>query len=159
MADLIYDEARESDVEQIQQAAAESWHATYKDIYSPDYIVAFLARAYSTESLLRSIRHSRSTFLVARGANHIEGLCHFGHGRDGPELFRLYVVPSHWRMGVGSRLLQLMESRWIAQGVSEYFCYVHSRNEIGKAFYLKKGFVHDPSRDREDEWYMHRWIA
>jgi GNAT superfamily N-acetyltransferase len=87
--------------------------------------------------------------LVARDARQVVAFCHFGEGR-GPELYRMYVLPSYWRQGIGARFVALMEDEWRARGVTEYFCYVHGRNEIGKAFYLKHGFVHAPERDTED---------
>lgn len=158
VTDLVFGDAHESDAEQIGQAAAQSWRATYKDIFAPEFIERFLAINYSPESLRRSIQDPRSTFLVACSGMQIIGFCHFGYGQQGAELFRLYVIPTHWRLGIGKQLVHLMESRWVMQNVSEYFCYVHKRNEIGKAFYLKMGFVHDPIRDRDDEWYMRRQI-
>jgi hypothetical protein len=38
-------------------------------------------------------------------------------------------------------------------------CHVHAKNEIGKAFYLKHGFVHVPDRDHEDEWCIVKRIG
>jgi uncharacterized protein with von Willebrand factor type A (vWA) domain len=35
---------------------------------------------------------------------------------------------------------------------------VHSRNEIGKAFYVRQGFSHRPEQDADDEWYMEKTL-
>jgi hypothetical protein len=107
MTDPVYEEASESDIEPIQSAAAESWHAAYKDTYSSQYISDFLQRAYSTKNLLQSISNPRSIFLVAKDRNRVVGFCHFDDMGNGPELLRLYVIPSHWRTGVGDKGLSL----------------------------------------------------
>ncbi len=156
MPDPIYAEASESDVELIQSAATESWHAAYKDIYPTEYISNFLQQAYSTEALLESISNPGSIFLVAKNRNQVIGFCHFDDMGNGPELLRLYVIPSGWGAGIGTHLLHLIESSLIARGLSEYFCYVHSQNEIGKAFYHKMGFVHNPTHDTQEDWYMYK---
>ncbi len=156
---LVYAQAQDADAEGIQRVAGESWHATYGDIFSPEYIAEFVARAYSVEGLVRAIGNPRSVFLVAKDGARVIGFCHYGEGPQGPELFRMYVLPEYWRMGTGSRFLRLLESRLVERGPSEYFCYVHARNEIGKAFYVKYGFVHDAARDKDDEWCMRRTLA
>ncbi len=157
--DLVYAQALEADAEDIQRVAGESWRVIYRDIYSLEYIAEFVARAYSIEGLVRAVRNPRSVFLVAKDSTRVVGFCHYGEGPQGPELFRMYVLPENWRTGAGSRFLQLLESRLVERGVSEYFCYVHARNEIGKGFYLKSGFVHDAAHDKDDEWCMRRTLA
>ncbi len=153
---VTFEQAQQSDVEGIQHVAAESWRATYKGIFSPEFITDFLARAYSMEGLSRSVRNPEHIFLVARDGPQVVGFCHYGVGRQGPELFRMYVLPGYWRTGTGTGFLRLLESGLAGQGVAAYYCYVHSRNEIGKAFYLQRGFVHEPTRDRDHEWCMIR---
>jgi ribosomal protein S18 acetylase RimI-like enzyme len=148
---LTYQRAEESDVPDIQRVVAESWSVTYRDIFTPEFVADFLARSYSTEGLIRSVRNPGAIFLVAKDGSQIVGFCHYGIGRQGPELFRMYVLPGYWRSGAGTEFLRLLEAQLAERGVGEYFCYVHTRNEIGKAFYVKQGFVHDAARDREDE--------
>jgi ribosomal protein S18 acetylase RimI-like enzyme/predicted nucleotidyltransferase len=156
MGDLIYERAQLADIPLIQTAADISWRITYEHIFAPEFIANFLQRAYSSESLRRSIESDRSVFLVAKDGNQVVGFCHAGEGRNGAELFRLYVLPNHWRRGIGGRLLGIAEEWLIRRGVTDYFCYVHSQNEAGKAFYGKQGFVHRPERDREGEWRMRK---
>ncbi len=156
---ITYTLAQEADVEGIQHVASESWRATYRRIFTPEFISDFLASAYSTEGLSGSARNPDHIFLVAKDGPEVVGFCHYGVGRQGPELFRMYVLPGYWRSGTGTGFLSLLEARLAGHGVAEYCCYVHSRNEIGKAFYHKWGFVHDSSRDREEEWCMVRRLA
>ncbi|MCZ7542156.1 MAG: GNAT family N-acetyltransferase [Anaerolineae bacterium] len=164
MPELTFAEASEADIPGIQRAAEASWRATYAGIFTPDFITDFLARAYATDRLRDAIRNLRAGglhwgFLVAKEGSQIVGFCHFGNRGPGIELYRLYVVPERWRQGVGGRLLAMMEARLAAAGVAEYFCYVHSDNRIGQAFYYKWGFVHDAARDQHGshcEWFMVR---
>jgi ribosomal protein S18 acetylase RimI-like enzyme len=151
-----YRTAEERDIPWIQRTARASWQATYGDIFSAGFIANFLSRAYSRESLRAAIHSSCSVFLVARVGERVIGFCNFGEAisGEGQQLYRLYVDPSYWRHGIGGKLLEMMEERLREQGVSAYFCYVHGENEVGKAFYVKQGFVHDPARDADEEWFM-----
>ncbi|MBN1287192.1 MAG: GNAT family N-acetyltransferase [Anaerolineae bacterium] len=154
--------AQEADIPQIRAAAAESWHVTYKDIFTAEFIDDFLQRAYAAESLRGVIQNPQHAFLVAKDNGRVVGYCHFGQGEEGSELFRLYVVPGYQRRGIGQRFLRWMEARLRAQGVTEYFCYVHSQNKTGQAFYLKNGFAYDGAHDEEGtscEWCMRKEIA
>lgn len=157
--DVVIVQAREEDVEGVQRVASESWHATYREIYDREYISQFLERAYSTDGLRRSIQSGRGVFLVVKDGNRGVGFCHVGPGERGAQLYRMYVLPDNWRAGIGARFVATMEAALREQGVREYYCYVHGRNEIGKGFYRKQGFVHAPEHDQSDEWCMVKWIA
>jgi ribosomal protein S18 acetylase RimI-like enzyme len=151
-----YGSAEERDISSVQETARASWQATYSNIFPAEFIANFLSRAYSAESLHRAIHSSRSIFLVARAGERVVGFCNFGEAisGEGQQLYRLYVDPTYWRHGIGGKLLGIMEERLREQGVSAYFCYVHGENEVGKAFYVKQGFVHDSTRDADEEWFM-----
>ena len=81
-----------------------------------------------------------SAFLVAERGGAIVGYLHFGEGSRGPELFRIYADPEHYGTGVGSALLAELHRR-IEGRVEAYVLDVHSRNERGRAFYDRNGFV------------------
>lgn len=164
MNTLLYTKALESHAGSIQVAAQASWRKTYAAIFDEAFIERFLARNYSLESLIRAINSTHSTFLVACDQDQVLGFCQFGPPitddcKDRDELYRLYVHPDHWRSGIGAGLLAMMESQILAGGLHEVFCYVHSRNRIGAGFYLKNGFLHDSSRDKDEEWYMVKALA
>jgi ribosomal protein S18 acetylase RimI-like enzyme len=137
---------------------AESWRATYTHIFTSEFIDRFLAGAYSVEALQRSIASERSIFLVAKAGDQVVGFCQAGEGQEGHPsalaLYRLYLLPAYWRQGIGGRLLAQAETWLKERGATGYSCYVHSQNEVGKAFYQKAGFVHDPAHDHDGEWYM-----
>jgi len=157
--------AQPSDIPSLQEAAAVSWRATYRDIFEPEFVERFLAHAYSAVGLERAFQDSRTHFLVVRNGRErgaeVAAFCQVGppsHPEDAPpscgELYRLYVRPNHQRRGLGRRLLCIVEDWLAAQGYARYGCYVHARNERGKAFYWQMGFNRRPLHDLEDEWYL-----
>ncbi len=158
METIEYGTAEERDISSIRETARVSWQATYTEIFPAEFITSFLSRHYSAESLRAAIHSSRSIFLVVRAGERVIGCCNFGEAisGEGQQLYRLYVDPAYWRHGIGGKLLGIMEERLREQGVSAYFCYVHGENEVGKAFYVKQGFAHDPMRDADEEWFMRK---
>lgn len=143
--------ATEQDIPAIQFAAAESWRATYQAIYSPDFIEAFIGRAYSAESLRRVIGSTQSVFVVAREEGSVVGFSHAGYGPRGAELYRIYLRPAWWGSGVGDLLLQRTEQWLRDEGYPGYGCFVHARNDVGRRFYVKHGFRHLAEHDEEGE--------
>ena len=105
--------------------------------------------------LRQAVTEENSLFLMACDIKGVIGFAQTGFLRNGvAELFRLYVQPSGQRTGAGTLLLAETEA-WLAQqDVPGYGAFVHSRNEIGKAFYTKSGFVRRPERDHDGEWYL-----
>ncbi len=159
MNEISFGDAIIADIPSIQETARASWYETYKDIFTGQFIGEFLARAYSTENLRRSLQNHESDFLVARDNEQVIAFCHFGPtSREiAPaeiELYRIYVHPNYWRIGIGGRLLEMMEARLIAQNIEQYFCYVHSDNAIGKNFYLRRHFEHLSAYDRDNEYCL-----
>ncbi len=151
--------ATPEDAPAIQHVAAVSWRFTYKDIFTPDYIANFVARAYALESLSKQIANSRHIFeVVTNFANQVIGFAHCGDSGKGPELFRLYLLPEYHRQGIGQALIRRIEEKMRTQKITRYFCYVHGRNEIGKSFYAKQAFIHIAERDKPEteDWYMEK---
>ena len=127
----------------IRGVAQASWRDTYRDIFEPEFIEAFLDRNYSEAALARAAKEAsrdESVFLVAERDGAIVGYLHFGEGSRGPELYRIYADPAHYGTGVGSALLAELHRR-IEGRVEAYVLDVHSRNERGRAFYERNGFV------------------
>ena len=146
--------ARRGDIAGIQAVARASWHSAYKQIFSPESIDAFLGSAYGRVSLRAALGNRRATFLVAIREGRVLGFAQFGDRGGGPELYRLYVDPRWWSAGIGRRLLSHAEMQLMATGARRYFLTVHGKNERSIVFYGKQGFLHDASKDRDDEWYM-----
>ena len=79
-------------------------------------------------------------FLVAERDGDVVAFAQFGVGSRGPELSRIYADPAHFGTGAGSALLEELHRR-ITGTVDGYVLEVHSKNERGRAFYDRNGFV------------------
>lgn len=146
--------ATEADIAGIQLTAAESWRAAYAGIFTPDFIEAFIGRAYSTESLRRVVHSTQSIFVVARDEGMVVGFSHAGIAPRNAELYRIYLRPAYWGSGIGERMLAATEEWLRAEGHSGYGCFVHARNTVGRKFYERQHFRRMPERDHEDDLYL-----
>lgn len=137
-------DARAEDAEAIARVAAASWRDTYRHIFDPAYIEDFLTTNYAPAALAaaaeRAAARDDTHFLVAERDGRVVAYAHFGTGPRGPELWRIYADPAHYGTGAGSALLDELERRLIGR-VDAYVLDVHSRNERGRAFYARRGFV------------------
>jgi [ribosomal protein S5]-alanine N-acetyltransferase len=144
MTSLTVRDATPGDAEAIRRVAQASWRDTYRDIFEPAFIEDFLARSYDEAGLARAAEQASARpgaeFLVAERDGEIVGYLHFGEGTRGPALFRVYADPAHYGTGVGSALLAELHHR-LGDSVTSYVLDVHSRNERGRAFYDRNGFV------------------
>jgi ribosomal protein S18 acetylase RimI-like enzyme len=137
-------DATAADAEAIARVARASWTDTYRDIFEPDFIERFLADAYDRDAVAGSAERAAPRddqhFLVAERDGAVIAFAQYGEGRRGPELFRIYADPAHFGTGAGSALLAELHRR-LAGRVASYVLDVHSRNERGRAFYDRNGFV------------------
>jgi RimJ/RimL family protein N-acetyltransferase len=135
-------DARAEDGAEIARVAHASWRDTYREIFEPAFIDEFLATNYSPDSLAMAADRARSRddshFLVAERDGEIVAYAQYGVGERGPQLWRVYADPAHYGTGAGSALLDELECRL---EVDAYQLDVHSRNERGRAFYDRRGFV------------------
>ena len=143
----------------VQQVALKAWQFTYKCIYAETYIHRFIQENYHpkyAEHFAGDVRAGKIYFSVATNSSEVIGFCHIGNRGEGFELFRIYLLPSSIGNGIGTKLLTEGEAFLTEKACEKYFCYVHSKNEIGKQFYIKQGFVHIPEKDDAEEWYMEK---
>ena len=129
---------KNQDIEAVQSIAIESWHTTYEGLIPLDVQQRFLEMAYSEEMLEK--RLAKSPFYVAEGDEGIFGFANFSNvNEEGEvELAAIYLKPSEQGQGVGTKLLEQGLSKL---NPSKVFVNVESENEVGKRFYLAKGFL------------------
>lgn len=144
MTPITVRDAGPADAAAIARVARASWTETYRDIFEPDFIEDFLARHYEVGSLAAAAERAEgrgSVFLVAERDGDVIGFLQFGQGDRGPELARLYADPDSYGTGVGTALLSELHRRLDVRGIEAYVLDVHARNERGRAFYDRQGFV------------------
>lgn len=137
-------DATAGDAESIASVARASWTETYRDIFEPAFIEDFLGTNYATDALAaqaeRASARDDAHFLVAERDGVVIAFAQYGIGPRGPELSRIYADPAHFGAGAGFALLEELHRR-LAGHVDGYVVDVHSRNERGRAFYDRNGFV------------------
>ena len=161
MADVVLRSLVRSDAPHVHAVALEAWQFTYRGIFSQEFIQEFVDKYYSADSILSLFEQIESAvmfFDAAIDEQKIVGFCNSIYD-GGAQLFRIYLLPSYIGRGIGSSLLNLGEQFLARHGISEYYCFVHARNEIGKKFYAKHGFRHVTEKDHDDEWYLAREMS
>jgi ribosomal protein S18 acetylase RimI-like enzyme len=151
-----------ADAPGVYDVALESWRYTYRTIFDSAFIENFVRNNYAPERLiilLPRIQNGEMFFHVAVDDAHLIGFCHIGISAQRAQLLRIYLLPSYIGQGIGRNLLHLGEAFIAAKGLNSYFCFVHKDNELGKAFYLRKGFRHVVEKDHDDEWYIEKSLA
>jgi GNAT superfamily N-acetyltransferase len=162
MSSISYRALRAEDVDAVSDVAREAWHATYATIFDTAFIDQFIRTNYAPDrlsALVPLVSAQQMFFDVALDGDHILGFCNIGVTPRGAELFRIYVRPAYIGTGVGSGLLERGEHFVRTRRFPSYYCFVHKDNELGKQFYLRRGFHHLPDSDRDDEWCMEKTLS
>lgn len=149
-------EATASDVADVRRVALRSWHAAYDDIVGAETVESVVSEWYDLYALRRSVEREDGPFLVAeRETDDPEGpeVVGFAQGLDGgdgtAELPRIYVHPDHWGEGVGSAMLDRIESWAADRGAERLRLVVLADNAVGNAFYEARGYRVVGNRESE----------
>lgn len=129
---------KEEDIKQVQSVAKDSWHATYEGIIPLTIQDRFLAEAYNDDMMQRRLAHS--LIFVAEVDGTVVGFANYGkvNEQKEAELAAVYILPAYQGLGIGSAFLQAgIEA---IDNVQKIIVEVEKENDIGKGFYLAKGF-------------------
>lgn len=142
MTDVRCQPAKPADVPTIAQLARESWHAAYDDFLGREKVDEVVDEWYNLDSLRDATENDTHVFVVAIEEDDILGFTHAGPTpeRDLWNLFRIYVAPNHWGDGIGTLLLERVESELEDRDISTYELAVLAENDIGISFYESRGF-------------------
>lgn len=135
-------EATPEDAAPIRQVARRSWHETYDDIIGEEAVEVKIDEWYDVADLKASIERDDSPMFVAVDTD-VVGFVQGGPSEDGPGdagLWRIYVSPSYWGAGIGTRLLNELCTALRSAGHDSVWLSVMKENDIGRAFYSKHGF-------------------
>jgi GNAT superfamily N-acetyltransferase len=162
MNEVTYRRVTEADLPGIHQVALASWHHTYGHLYEAAYIDSFVDEHYhplKIAPLVTRANAGETFFEVATVNDQVVGFYVIGVTRRHAQMYRLYVLPAYIVKGVGRALFARGEDLLRARRVSRYSGFVHGRNELAKAFFLRQGFRHVEAKDTEEDWYMEKSLA
>nr|WP_318539577.1 GNAT family N-acetyltransferase [Terribacillus saccharophilus] len=131
-------EAGKADCKRIGEISMLSWQSSYKHILPADYLAAISQedRAARFERVLES----GSLLLVAEADETIVGFISGGRCRDGVnpdydgEVYAIYLDPDHMKRGIGKLLMQSLEKRLSAEGMTGVVAWMLVGNDA-KHFY------------------------
>lgn len=135
--------ARPDDAAAVRRVAERSWHEAHDHIVGPETVEAFIDEFYAVEMLRERVHDDDAVFLVAEsGDGAVVGFVEaVPDGDDGDwELNRIYADPDAWGRGVGSRLLERLESDIRSRGGTGLRLVVMADNDVGVGFYESAGF-------------------
>ncbi len=129
--------ATEADADAVREVGLQTWPATYGPIAGAAYVEQGLARWWSRDAVLDSIR--RGGVFVAEQDGAVVGMASLGEHDGVPMLWKLYVVPSAQGAGVGAALLAAAIDSLPSSADRLRLDHTEG-NEQAAAFYRRKGF-------------------
>ncbi|APX00036.1 N-acetyltransferase [Halobiforma lacisalsi AJ5] len=162
-------QATTDDAWTVHETARESWHAAYDDVLGSERVDEIVDEWYALGDLESSIEDANdrpdAQFLVAvpsderrepanDGGIGGEDCLGFAHVVPWPEdeavgyLVRLYVTPDRWGEGIGTALLERLESE-VREEFDRLRLAVLADNEVGVSFYESAGFHRVETRETD----------
>jgi len=146
--------ATTADAREISHCKIEGWQAGYRGIV-PDSVLDLLDVGVEAERRRSYLEDPTSEVinLVALKDHEIVGWLAFGPHRDPDlmpggyeEIYSLYVLPTHWRSGVGHKLMQHTLDIFVEAKRSSTSLWVLEENVSGRTFYERMGLRPDGTR-------------
>ncbi len=138
--------AAKKDLVIIQGLLAETWHATYDNIYGRDRVSEITRGWHSLDALEKQLNAPKSEFLVADDGKTIAGMAYGRQISDNEvKLAQLYVSPDFQGRGVGALLLDEIEESFFEVPIVRLE--VEEKNTGAVAFYSKHGFAQTGTTD------------
>lgn len=139
-ADLLIRRATPQDAEDTRRVLVETWHDTYDLLLGSEKVTEITGRWHGVDVLTQQIGSPDALFLVAEHSSQLVGHAFARIPQPGVLfLFRLYVLPTWQRRGVGARLLGSVVERH--PGAARMRLNVEAENGKGVAFYRQHGFT------------------
>lgn len=145
-----YAAPEEDDIPALAALGRETFVEAFGHLYRPEDLSAFLAQAYSAETVASVLRDARQRYRIAFEDARPVGYARIAldpqfadydpGGKRIVELKQLYVRASHHGGGVAAALMDWTVREARAAGADEIVLSVYSGNARGQAFYRKHGF-------------------
>jgi ribosomal protein S18 acetylase RimI-like enzyme len=151
VSEVVIREAEPSDSQEVAGVHVRAWATAYRGLMPEEVLDAMTLerRAATWRERLAEPSVGPTSVAVDRGGA-IVGFCALatptrddGESADTAEVTALYVDPSSWREGVGSRLLTTALERLRADGFATVILWVLVGNAPARAFYERHGFAAD----------------
>lgn len=141
--------ATAADVPAIARVHLDSWRATYRGLVSESFVQT---RNYEqTEVRWRDFMATTTseTYLIQCGDRTV-GILTMGAARDMDvdvartgEIWGLYLLPEHWRKGIGMQVMAEAERMLKSQGYETVVLWVLGSNDPARRFYEAMGLAAD----------------
>ena len=135
---LVIRQADGNDLKAVLDVGRRTWPVTYGPIAGPDYVAMGLAKWWTADAIIPSIRAGRVTVAEADGT--VVGIAVVGPHEKHLVLWKLYVLPEYQGKGIGSALVESVVAS--ATGVhSQIRISYLDGNTMAEAFCRGKGFA------------------
>jgi GNAT superfamily N-acetyltransferase len=134
-----------------------SWQAAYRDLLPQTYLDQLRPEDRAARYDFATTDPRAPQTLVAVDNDEIVGFATTMPSRDADlpdfgELCALYVMPEHWRTGVGSALSAAARTALIKIGFSDALLWVMAGNERAERFYRRDGWTADGLERTDTVW-------
>ena len=141
---LVIRPADGNDLKAVLDVGRRTWPVTYGPIAGPDYVAMGLAKWWTADAIIPSIRAGRVTVAEVDGT--VVGIAVVGPHEKHLVLWKLYVLPEYQGKGIGSALVESVVASATGLHPEIRISYLEG-NTLAEAFYRGKGFV-EISRER-----------
>lgn len=137
------------DVLDLQTVSVETFSDTFQEQNSPEYLNAYIERAYNLEQLKQEIANPSSQFYFVYLDQEVAGYLKINTdeaqsetmGNDSLEIERIYVKKKFQKHGLGKHLMNKAMEIALQLQKNKIWLGVWEENENAIAFYHKKGFI------------------
>ena len=143
--------ATDADIPAIAHIINEAWKCAYADIVPARYLAAMREerKAKRLREWLERVPHMRYFVLCENGIPVGAASLHRARNEDmsdAAEFSFFYFLPSVWRRGYGTLLLNRLKQESANAGFLRLCCWVLEKNHRAVSFYESQGLLRDGSR-------------
>lgn len=140
--------ARPDDTEAVCRVARAAWHAAYDDVLGPETVEERTDEWYDPSVVRGYFDEPPISVYVAGDPVVGYAFCRHDEADDRLHLTAIYVHPDRWSEGIGSALLDRVETEARDLGVETVDLVALAENRIGRSFYERHGY--EQVGERED---------
>ncbi len=142
--------AQPNDAPQLARIHVDAWRVAYRGIVTATYLERFTYAKREAAFRQAIAAGTEETYLVDDDDGQAVGILTIGASRDADldaattgELWGIYLLPTHWRRGLGTQLGHATEQILHARGCRDIVLWVLADNQDARRFYAAMGFGED----------------